>query len=150
MSAVVIALGNPLRGDDGIGPVLLERLRERNLPTAVELRDLGDGGFDVLHALSDADRAVIVDAVRFGGDPGEYAVFEPNDVATVHESRGSHDSDLFELLELAAAREEAPEQVVLFGVQPGDMRDGERLSDSLRVALPELTDALAESVHGLS
>jgi len=149
MSTAVIALGNPLRGDDGIGPVLLERLRERDLSTGVELRDLGDGGFDLLHALSDADRTVIVDAVRFGGDPGEYAVFEPNDVAAVHESRGSHDSDLFELLELAAARGESPERVVLFGVQPGDVRDGEQLSASLRAVLPELADALAETVRGL-
>ncbi|MCU4717512.1 hydrogenase maturation protease [Halapricum hydrolyticum] len=149
MSTVVIALGNPLRGDDGIGNVLLDRLRERGLPADVEFRDLGDGGFDVLHALADADRAVIVDAVRFGGEPGECAVFEPDDVAAVVESRGSHDSDLFELLDLAAAREEAPERVVIFGVQPGGMRAGERLSDPVETALPDLTDALVEVVEGL-
>lgn len=149
MSTVVIALGNPLRGDDGIGNVLLNRLRERGLPADVELRDLGDGGFDVLHALADADRAVIVDAVRFGGEPGECVVFEPGEVAAIVESRGSHDSDLFELLELAAAREEAPERVVIFGVQPGDVREGEQLSDPLRAALPDLTDALVETVDDL-
>ncbi|MFW5905883.1 MAG: hydrogenase maturation protease [archaeon] len=73
----VVALGNPYRRDDGVGPALLEELAQRDLPD-VDLLDLGDATFELVHVLAAHDVVVIVDAVNFGGDPGEIAVFDPD------------------------------------------------------------------------
>jgi hydrogenase maturation protease len=42
---VVLGLGNPLMGDDGLGLAVLDRLREEwELPDTVELVDAAPGG----------------------------------------------------------------------------------------------------------
>jgi hydrogenase maturation protease len=145
----VIGLGNPLRGDDGIVMVLFDHLRERDLPADVDLQELGDAGFTLVHALADFDRVLVVDAVHFGGDPGDHAVFTPADVASVQSSGGSHDSDVFELVDLADQIDERPERVVIFGIQPAETGFSEGLSDPLQAAVPTLADALVDAIESL-
>ncbi len=143
----VIALGNPFRRDDGVGPLLLDRLRDRELPD-VELVDLGDPGFRLIHVLADYSSVVIVDAVEFGAEPGTVEVFDPADTETVRTERSSHKTDVFELLEVADAVE-GPTAVRVFGVQPGSIDFGDELTDGVAAALPPATDALVEAIEGL-
>ena len=51
MKAGIIGVGNPLRRDDGIGIVLLEKLIEKksDLPEGIEYIDGGTGGMNLLH-----------------------------------------------------------------------------------------------------
>ncbi|HEX8723977.1 MAG TPA: hydrogenase maturation protease, partial [Gemmatimonadaceae bacterium] len=49
---VVVGLGNPIMGDDGLGLAALERLREEwEIPAAVELVDGGTWGMTLLPLL---------------------------------------------------------------------------------------------------
>ena len=49
----VIGIGNPLRSDDGIGIVLIEKLIENkeSFSKNVDFLDGGTGGFNLLHDL---------------------------------------------------------------------------------------------------
>ncbi|QSG10306.1 hydrogenase maturation protease [Halapricum desulfuricans] len=143
----VIALGNPFRMDDGVGPMLLDRLGDRELPD-VELVDLGDPGFRLIHVLGDYSSVVIVDAVDFGAEPGTFEVFDPADTGTTPAERSSHRTDVFELLEVADAVE-GPTTVRVFGVQPESVDFGDELTDEVAAALPPATDALVEAIEGL-
>lgn len=72
----LIGIGNPFMGDDGIGPLLIERLRASGvLDDQIRLIDGGTGGMSVVHELALLDAAVIVDAGDFGGQPGDYRIF---------------------------------------------------------------------------
>jgi len=53
----VIGIGNPLRKDDGIGIVLLEKLVEikDDLPDDIEYIDGGTGGMNLLHLFARFD-----------------------------------------------------------------------------------------------
>lgn len=67
---LVIGCGNPLRGDDGVGPVLVRRLRERGLPDDVRC---ADGGTDGMHAalqMRGVPEVILVDACSSGSEPG--------------------------------------------------------------------------------
>lgn len=85
-------MGNPLRGDDGLGPALAARVGGR----VVEPTRLAE-------ALADLDAAVVVDLVA-GLEPGEVRVW-PADVALERLAGGESGSHGFGLLQgLALAR----------------------------------------------
>lgn len=149
MSTGVIGLGNPLRRDDGVVMVLFDRLRSQGLPQGVELVDLGDGGFRMFHVLDDFERVVVVDAVQFGGDPGDSTVFTPEEVRSTREHRSSHDTNLLELLDMAAEFGIRPDPLVIFAIQPRDVSMGEELSPALRDRVPFLTADLEETIKEL-
>ncbi len=67
---LIIGCGNLLRGDDGVGPVLVRHLWERGVPTGARLVDGGTAGMDVAFQMRGADRVVIIDAAATGAAPG--------------------------------------------------------------------------------
>ena len=69
---LVLAVGNPSRGDDALGPALLERLRAVGVGAARDVELLTDFQLQVEHALDlDGRRAVLfVDAARPGTTRG--------------------------------------------------------------------------------
>ncbi|MEF8756922.1 MAG: hydrogenase maturation protease [Halobacteriales archaeon] len=146
----VVALGNPLRRDDGLGVRVLESLRERDLPDDVELYDAGTGGMRVIHKLADVDDAILIDVVRFGGEPGEFVWFSPDEVESIREEGGSHNPNLFEAIELSRRLDEAPDRVACLGVQPEDLSVGEDLSDPVEAAIPELLDSIETKIETLA
>lgn len=65
---LVLAIGNPSRGDDALGPLLLERLQHTNMPAAGDVELLTDFQLQIEHALDiDARQGVLfVDAAHTG------------------------------------------------------------------------------------
>ncbi len=65
---LVLAVGNPSRGDDALGPLLLERLQQSNQPALGDVELLTDFQLQIEHALDlDGRQAVLfVDAARPG------------------------------------------------------------------------------------
>lgn len=75
---VVVGLGNPVLGDDGVGWSVVDELAEwlADRSSAVELDWLAVGGLTLMEHLSGFDRAILVDALVTGRDaPGTVAVF---------------------------------------------------------------------------
>ena len=70
MHTRVIGIGNPLRGDDGIGPAVAEMLKHERLPNTVEVIDGGEAGLGLVGLMEDAARVVLVDAAKMGIEPG--------------------------------------------------------------------------------
>lgn len=63
---LVIGCGNLLRGDDGVGPILVRHLWERGVPEGARLVDGGTAGMDVAFQMRGARRVVIIDAAATG------------------------------------------------------------------------------------
>lgn len=68
--ALVIGCGNLLRGDDGVGPVLIRHLLEAGLPAGVGVADGGTGGMDVAFRMRGVPHVILVDACSSGSEPG--------------------------------------------------------------------------------
>ncbi len=118
---LILALGNPLRGDDGVGQAVLEVLQQRALGPQVELVDSGTAGLESVLLLKGRLRVIIIDAADFGAKPG--TVRRLDLTAKDLESRpvnseSLHAAGLLEALVLATALGVLPAQVTLFGVQP--------------------------------
>jgi hydrogenase maturation protease len=146
----IIGLGNPLRGDDGIGPRVIAELKCRGLPEGVAALDAGTGGLDLLHVLEGWERVVVVDAADLEWEPGQFARFTPDEVRLAG-SAGAlslHNAGLAEVLALADAVGQSLPEMVIFGVQPGKIDWGEGLSPAVEATLPDLIDAVLEELEG--
>lgn len=142
----IIGLGNPLKGDDGIGVRLVREIEKRNIPSDIKVFDAGTRGMKILHLLNDLEEAIIIDAVHFGGDPGDSVFFTPADVKSLTKSQSTHDTDFLEVLELSKTLDEGPEKIVIMGVEPKDTSFGGGISSELEDKLPELIDDLFKKV----
>ncbi|MGD8243933.1 MAG: hydrogenase maturation protease [Anaerolineae bacterium] len=147
---LILGLGNPLRGDDGIGPSVVKELAHRNLPEEVTLIDGGTGGLDLLRLLERWKRVVIVDAADVGRDPGECVRFTPEEVRLVGASAplSLHHAGLSEVLTLAEALDLHLPEMVIFGVQPAEIGWKEGLSPAVAATLSTLADAVLQEIEG--
>ncbi|MDY6877203.1 MAG: hydrogenase maturation protease [Chloroflexota bacterium] len=139
-SVLILGLGNPLRGDDGIGCRLVEEMACQELPPGVQVLDGGAAGLGLLNLVEGWERIVIVDAAEMGRRPGEFVRFTPDDVrlASTPDRFSFHHAGLGEALALADALGRPLPGIVIFGVQPASVGWGEGLSPDVEAALPAL------------
>jgi len=145
----IIGIGNLLNGDDGIGIVLIQKIRKRDLFPNISIFDAGTGGMKVLHLLKDLDRVLIIDAVHMDKKPGEYVFFSPGEVQSMEDSGGTHGSNLIQVLELSKEMGEIPEKIVIMGIQPKRTDIGEDMSEEVESRIEEMLDNLEEQVSKL-
>lgn len=143
---VVIGLGNPLMGDDGVGLAALGRLRAQFCTDPfVTWVDGGTAGLALLPAFESAHRVLLLDAIDSGSTPGTRIEIDgPHLPRRLAAKLSPHQVDVAELLALSDLRDAGPEALVAFGVQPERVEFGVGLSASVSSALEELVaDAAA-------
>ena len=145
-STVVIGLGNPLMGDDGLGLAALSRLGAIwDLPDGVELVDGGTWGMNLLPVIEDAARVLLVDAINVGAPPGAPIVLPRERLPRYFATKLSpHQIDLREVLALAELRGRLPEQTTAIGMQPQAVTFGAGLSEALSRQLDPLVVAIVQ------
>lgn len=130
---VVVGLGNPIMGDDGLGLAALERLREEwEIPAAVELVDGGTWGMTLLPLLESAARVLFLDAIRTGrpvGTPVALAGAEIPRQAALKVSQ--HQIDLREVLAVAEFRGTLPPEMVAVGLEPHTFELGDPMTPAV-------------------
>jgi len=143
-ATVVLGLGNPLMGDDGLGLAVLARLREEwNLSGEVELVDGGTWGMNLLPLIEDANRLVLIDAIRTGAPAGTVVMLDREHLPRYLAHKLSpHQIDLKEVLALADLRGTLPLETVAIGAEPGQVV----LSTSLTAALEAAVDPVVRAV----
>ena len=150
LHTLVLGLGNPLRGDDGVGPRIAKELVHRGLPEGVTTFHGGTGGLGLLKVLEGWRRVVIVDAADVGREPGQFVRFTPDQVRFVRATNAFslHHAGLGDVLALTRALGRTLPEIVVFGVQPAEVGWGEGLSPAVQAALPALADAVLEEIEG--
>jgi hydrogenase maturation protease len=138
---LVIGVGNPLRGDDGVGVRIALALAELELPEGVSVVDGGTGGLDLLFDLERAERVILIDAAEMGCPPGEARVFPGDQVADAPGVRfaSTHGFGVAEVLALARSLGLTPE-VTVIGIQPVDAAYRDGLSEALASRVPEYVE----------
>jgi len=147
-STLVLAVGNPLRGDDGIGAAVIEALQLHPLPRAVTLLDGGTSGLETTLQLQGYDRAIIVDAADLGEEPGAWRCITLDDVPIPEQLLNSistvHNAGLAEALHLGRALNILPGKIWIYAVQPAEIGWEPGLSPAVCQAIPQVcTEILA-------
>jgi hydrogenase maturation protease len=145
MGKFVLGIGNVLLRDEGIGCHVVHALEEIPLPDVKII----DGGTcpDVLQLLADADKLVIVDAVKGGGTPGQIYRFHLEDITLEQKPFLSlHDFGLVDSLMLMQLWHKTGEAVII-GVEPGEINWGLELSPELQEKMPQIIDAILSELN---
>jgi hydrogenase maturation protease len=132
---LIICLGNPLMRDEGIGIRLASELLARLAENPdVEVMDLGTGGLAVLHAIERRKKIIFVDCAIMGQTPGTIVRFTPEQVRSkkLKMRYSLHEGDLLNTLELSRRLDECPDDIVIFGIEPKEIADGEGLTSELQ------------------
>lgn len=127
---LVLGVGNLVMGDDGVGVRVVQRLQsEYRMPVHVEIMDGGTLGLDILPRLDGVGRLLMVDAVETGHGPGTCVRLAGEEIPLVLENRISpHQMGIRDLLGVARLIGNLPQEIVLIGVQPGNIEMGTELT----------------------
>jgi len=145
MGKFVVGIGNVLLRDEGIGCHVVHAMEGIPLPDV----EIIDGGtcLDVLQLLEDADKLVIVDAVKGGGTPGQIYRFHLDDITLEQKPFLSlHDVGLVDNLMLMQLWYNIGEAVII-GVEPREINWGLELSPELREKMPQIIDAILAELN---
>lgn len=139
---LVLGLGNPIMGDDGVGIAALERLRASwDFDDAVVLEDGGTWGMTLLPQIEDAGRVLFLDAINVGAAPGTGVRLEREALPKVLSMKVSpHQVDLREVLALTELRGTLPAETVALGIQPRDVELAVTLTPDVEAAMDALVD----------
>jgi hydrogenase maturation protease len=150
MSAcVVIGIGNILMGDDGVG-IHAVRYLEGKLPDDVPLIEGGVYGLDLLSCLEGPDKAIFIDAIDAGDEPGAIFRFSPWEVKKSQDvpAVSQHDLGLYELVAAAQLLDQCPQDIIVIAVQVKSMETGMELSREVRDSLPRVHRLVMEELGG--
>ena len=147
-STLIIGLGNPLRGDDGVGVRVVQTLATYDLPPNIRVIDGGTQGLGLVNLMEGQQRVIIVDAADIGTSPGQFVRFTLPEARLLgdEESLSIHAAGLREALLLAQALDMLPPEVIIYGVQPLTLAWDSTLSSSIEAGLPSLTSAILAEV----
>jgi len=140
---LVLGLGNLLLGDEGAGVHVAQRLGELALPDHVQVMDAGTAPAPALAAADRFDRLIIVDALDVQAGAGEVYRLTVDQVVQSSRNVSLHELDLGRLLQTLEEWGRLPEEIVILGVTPGQIRWGTELSPELRAKLPQIVQAVA-------
>jgi hydrogenase maturation protease len=147
---VVLGLGNPLMADEGVGVYLIERLAERAAEyPAVDFVDAGTGGLAILHHIEGRHKAILIDCAFMDEPPGTIRRFTPDEVHStkVLAHQSLHELDLMRVIAMAHELEQAPAEVVLFGIQPERIEMDQHLSPTLANRMNEYVSAVLHELE---
>ena len=136
---VVAGIGNLMRGDDGVGPVVATRLAPALPPSVKTLVGLGDP-LELIEVWDGAELAIVVDAVVSGSPPGTIHVLDADaPLPSMFRRLSTHLFSVAQVIELGRVMERIADRVVVIGIEAASM-------DQDKVGLTPEIDAAAREV----
>ena len=151
MRTLVIGVGNLLRTDDGVGIHVINMLNEVN--PVVDTLDAAMGSIEILEAMRGYDRAIIVDAIKTGAEPGT--------IYSVNLTRGEkppiithiHGTDLITTLQLGRQLygNEMPKDIILLTIEAEDTttisdKPTQNVQKAIKKVLKIIIDTITEDI----
>ena len=144
MGTIVIGLGNPILGDDGVGWVVAEEISKLKSceSTEVVVDCLSVGGLTLMEHLVGFDRAIVVDALQTTLHPvGTVIHLQLEDLPEqiAGHLASAHDVNLKTALQLGREMgAQLPEEIIIIGIEANYVNDfSKELSPQVRAAVPQ-------------
>lgn len=144
---LVLGLGNLLLGDEGVGVHAAQALIAEGCPEDTVILDVGTAILEALPVLEQAQRVVVIDAVKGGEAPGSVYRMSFDDFVKKPVIASMHGFDLDRTL--ALTRRTKPPEVLVIGVEPASFDWSLELSPLVARAMPTVL-ALVKQEVGLA
>jgi len=142
---IIIGLGNPILGDDGVGWQVAEEVQA--IRPSLEVECLAVGGLSLMERLIGYERAIIVDAMHTGhGRNGTVSTLPLIDMPDLSAGHTTAVHDLSFSTALALGRQmgaSLPDEITIVAIEADQVYDfSEELSPAVREAIPEAVTAV--------
>ncbi|MDH3252597.1 MAG: hydrogenase maturation protease [Ignavibacteria bacterium] len=147
---VVIGVGNELRGDDALGPIIVRMLKEHPVSGVAYLEQSGEGA-SLIELWRGHSAAIIVDAFSSGSAPGIVHVLNASitEIPQHLFTSSSHTFGVAQAIELSRRLDLLPRTTILCGIEGKSFVAGEMLSHPVRQQLTELLEIVERTLHEL-
>ncbi|HXR24814.1 MAG TPA: hydrogenase maturation protease [Candidatus Binataceae bacterium] len=138
----VAAIGNPDRGDDGVGRAIARELRQR--VRGVRILECGGDVLELIDEWAGYGAAILIDASGPAGDPGRIRRIDlVNSLLPADFSQNStHAFGLAETIELARALGQLPRHLIVYLVEGERFEIGGSLSPQVAGAVGKAAEAI--------
>ena len=151
MKTLILGMGNPIMGDDGVGiwaaRALIGKLNEEE----ATVMETSMAGLNLLELLADYDRAILIDAIKTGeGEVGKIYRLEPETLNETRHAASTHGIDFSTALKLGDRLGlSLPRDIVLFGIEVADANTfSEKCTPEAERAIPVVTDMVMQELNG--
>jgi len=155
MKTLVIGLGNPILGDDGVGWRVAEEVaRVMAGRPQVEIDCASLGGLSLMERLTGYERVILIDAIFTGKKPlGSVTTFALDSLPdlTAGHSASTHDTSLRTALKVGRSMNlplPADDQVLVVAIEAQNVYEfSEELSSAVSAAVPLAVEATLELIR---
>lgn len=159
MNTILLGLGNPILGDDGVGWKVIEQFRQdvdnrKHQPPWIMKPDsdcLSEGGLNLMERLIGYERAIIVDAIQTGQNPPgtvlRFSLEELPERSSGH-TASAHDTNLQTALEAGRSLGAVlPQEVIIIGIEAEKVYDfSEELTPPVAAAIPKAVQMVCSEI----
>jgi len=148
LNVLILGIGNLLWADEGFGVRAVEEFhRQYETPDNLTLMDGGTQGIYLVQHVRDADVLIVFDAVDYALPPGTMKLVEGDEVPKFMGAKkiSLHQTGFQEVLAMAEMMNDAPDHLLLIGVQPVELDD---FGGSLRPEIKAQVDPAIELALG--
>ena len=135
----IIGLGNPYRGDDGVGPLIAQRIKRKEI-SGIEVLDWIMDAVALLDMWKDTDELILVDAAHCHHEPGTIHRFEPNTdiLPSSLFPLSTHGFCLNDAIRLGKELDRMPPYFVIYAIDGCEFGMNEALTPAVRKAAFEV------------
>jgi len=136
----VVALGNPLLGDDGAGWRVAETLQTLHPAADFDIEFLAEGGLSIMERIAGYQRAIIIDALQTGQFPdGHITTFSLDELPNPFAGHlgSTHETSLLTALEAGRTLGiRLPDQITIVAIEAHNLFEfSEQLSPVVAAAI---------------
>jgi hydrogenase maturation protease len=151
MQKYIIGMGNYAKQDDGIGLRILEHIVDNKLDEGFVAIEVKNDGLSVMGYLNeDTEKILIVDGALVDLAPGDYVVFDIEDVESkkLVGTISTHEGDILKIVELARGLGYAIPPIKVLAIQPESLEMEMSLSSTLEGRFDEYVDVAISEIKG--
>jgi len=144
---LIVGIGNPMRGDDGCGPVAVEHLSKR-LP-GCRFYTVSENTLSVLDRWDKSTTVYLIDAALCDREPGTVNRYDLlSDLKAIPPSVVSgHSFSVIDLIELAKTLSLLPARCILYTVEGENFSVGDPISEPVRKGIDQVVLAISREVE---
>jgi hydrogenase maturation protease len=144
---VILGVGNLLLSDEGVGVHVANELMKMDLPPEVSVVEGGTDGFGLIGVITEADRLIVVDAVKGGGPPGSVYHFDIDEVQECPAGfkTSLHQIGILEVISLLGLMGKKPRTTVI-GVEPKSLEMSMELSPEVKDKVPRMIELILDEL----
>ena len=141
MRTLVLGLGNPILGDDGIGIRVAAELKKRINDENVEVEDVSSAGFNILDMIQGYEKVIVIDSIQTrDGRPGQLYRLTPSDFESSIHLASPHDINFATALALGRKLQmKMPKTIKIYAIEIKDhIAYAEKCTSELLKVIPEI------------